>query len=119
MTQCQKKASIENDPIISYLGAFAEIDKEDWHNASDMYKLIVLIDKDENRPHIKTDFEKSYENVFSFAKRLNNIKNDIKDFIIVETRKGRANLTEYCIKKGPKFDEMYNSVLEEYRTCHR
>ena len=118
MTQCQKKASIENDPIMSYLGAYAEIGKENWHNASEMYKAIISIDKDERKPHIKTDFEKSYENVFSFAKRLNNIKNDIKDFIIVEKRKGRANSTEYCIKKGPNFDEMPNSVLKEYQICH-
>lgn len=114
MTQCQQSASIENDVIIGYLVAYVEINKENWHNASEMYKAIVSIDKDESKPHIKTDFEKSYESVFSFAKRLNNIKNDIKDFIIVETRKGRANSTEYCIKKGLKFDELDKRIFKIY-----
>lgn len=114
MTQCQQSASIENDVIIGYLVAYVEINKENWHNANEMYKAIVSIDKDESKPHIKTDFEKSYESVFSFAKRLNNIKNDIKDFIIVETRKGRANSTEYCIKKGLKFDELDKRIFKIY-----
>ena len=114
MVQCQQSASIENDVIIGYLVAYIEIYKEKWTSAKRIYDLIVLIDKDEKRPYIKTDFEKSYENVFSFAKRLNNIKNDIKDFIIVETRKGRANSTEYCIKKGPKFDELDKRIFNLY-----
>ena len=114
MTQCQQSASIENDVIIGYLVAYVEINKENWHNANEMYKAIVSIDKDESKPHIKTDFEKSYESVFSFAKRLNNIKNDIKDFIIVETRKGRANSTEYCIKKGLKVDELDKRIFKIY-----
>ena len=51
-------------------------------------------------------FVRTYKNVFSFAKRLNNIRNEIKDFIDIQLRKGRANQTEYFFTKGEKFNDI-------------
>ena len=53
-------------------------------------------------------------NIEKFNSNYYDIKNDIKDFIIVETRKGRANSTEYCIKKGLKFDELDKRIFKIY-----
>lgn len=112
MTKYQKAVSTENDVLLGYLAAFAEKYSEKYYNAQEMYKLIVDFDKDNLRPQIKTEFEKNYENVFSFAKRINNLKNDIKEYLLIETRKGRANQTEYRIQKGEKFDELDKSVIQ-------
>ena len=48
----------------------------------------------------------AYPNVQSFAKRLNNIKDDIREYIIVKTQKGRANTTLYSFEKGAHFDDL-------------
>lgn len=111
MTKCQRAASTENDILLYYLCAFTMEYSGRYYNAQEMYALIVNFEKQEDKTHIKTEFEKSYENVFSFAKRLNNIKNDIKEYFIIETRKGRANQTEYKIERGKKFDELRNYNL--------
>ena len=110
MTQRQKAASVENDILLLYLASFVLLYEENYYSAHEIYKLIVEIDKDKNFPNVKTDFEKQYENVITLARRINNIKDDIKEYLIIETRKGRSNKTEYLLKKGEKFDELDNSV---------
>lgn len=102
----QQTMTIENDILLGYLAAFTLTCGEKYYTAHEIYELIVLDAKDEKYPYLKTDFEKSYESVNSFAKRLNNIKNDIEEYVIIQTRKGRGNQTEYYLKPGPNFDQV-------------
>ncbi len=107
MTKHQREVSIDNDLIIIHLARFTNIAEHKFYSAYDIYNIII----EHARPHlekiyIKSDFEKSYETVLAFAKRLNNIKDDIQEFIKIETKKGRANQTLYSFSKGERFEEI-------------
>jgi hypothetical protein len=110
MTKCQQRTGLDNDIIISYLAEFIYNSKEGvFYNANEIYTLLVtLIEQAEDKGHFiyNNEFLKSYKSVHAFAKRLNNIKSEIADFIQIETRKGRANQTEYRLLKGEKFEEI-------------
>ena len=86
---------------------------EGYYIAQAIYKSIEsMISAARNNHQVnKNEFFQNYENVFSFAKRLNNISKEISDFIIIETRKGRANQTEYKLSKGEKFEDI-DRVIE-------
>lgn len=110
MTKCQQRTGLDNDIIVSYLAEFIHHSAEGvYYNANEIYSLLVnLIEKAEDKGHFiyNNEFIKSYKSVHAFAKRLNNIKSEIADFIKIETRQGRANQTEYQLLKGKKFDEI-------------
>ena len=110
MTKCQQRTGLDNDIIVSYLAEFIHHSAEGvYYNANEIYSLLVnLIEKAEDKGHFiyNNEFIKSYKSVHAFAKRLNNIKSEIAEFIQIETRQGRANQTEYQLLKGEKFDEI-------------
>ena len=109
----QQQTCIENDCIIMYLAEFMRKNPEGYYIAQAIYKSIEsMISAARNNHQVnKNEFFQNYENVFSFAKRLNNISKEISDFIIIETRKGRANQTEYKLSKGEKFEDI-DRVIE-------
>lgn len=107
MTVHQREICIEYDVIIPHLASFTLVAEDKFYSANLIYKIIVKNSKtDTFRPDIKSDFEKSYESVNAFAKRLNNIKDDIREFIQIETRKGHGNFTVYRFTKGERFKEI-------------
>lgn len=107
MTRFQQNVSTDNDIIIPYLVEFTSTYPDKFYNAAAIYKLLSAYGKQTAKSEFwKNDFENSYANSLAFAKRLNNIKNDIREFIVVETRKGRGNATEYSFKKGEHFEDI-------------
>lgn len=107
MTRFQQNVSTDNDIIIPYLIAFTSTYPEKFYNAAAIYKLLSAYGKQIAKSEFwHNDFERSYANPLAFAKRLNNIKNDIREFIIVKTQKGRGNATEYSFKMGEHFEDI-------------
>ena len=111
MKKVQINKAMDSDSILPYLAAFISVAKDGFYTANQVYNYIIEIlnrtKQDISKARFsKNEFEKQYENVQSFAKRLNNIKYDIKDFIIIETRQARSNLTEYRFKAGEKFNNI-------------
>lgn len=106
MSKFQQNTDIENDILISYIGEFTREYNEIYFTAGEIYSLIIEKIKKVDNPFYNNEFVRTYKNVFSFAKRLNNIRNEIKDFIDIQLRKGRANQTEYFFTKGEKFNDI-------------
>ena len=107
ITKFQQNVSTDNDIIIPYLIEFTSTYPDRFYNAAAIYKLLSAYGKQTAKSEFwKNDFENSYANTNVFAMRLRNIKNDIREFIVVETRKGRGNATEYSFKKGKHFEDI-------------
>lgn len=107
LTAIQRAKCIENDIIMPYLLAFTSYYEGKFWTAQDIFmalegERIYKVVGSETRQY----FVQAYPNVQSFAKRLNNIKEDIREYIIVKTQKGRANTTLYSFEKGAHFDDL-------------
>lgn len=107
LTAIQRAKCIENDIIMPYLLAFTSYYEGKFWTAQDIFmalegERIYKVVGSETRQY----FVQAYPNVQSFAKRLNNIKDDIREYIIVKTQKGRANTTLYSFEKGARFDDL-------------
>lgn len=59
------------------------------------------------------DFKKRYDNPISLAKRLMNIRQEISDFIVVETKSARGNVMMYKLSAGEHFGDWVESLLGE------
>lgn len=115
LTNIQRAKCIENDIIMPYLLAFTHYFEGKFYSAQDIF---VVLEGDKiytavgipNRDY----FVQSYPNIQSFAKRLNNIKDDIADYIIVTTTKGAGNITLYRFEKGEHFSDLPMVHLRMY-----
>jgi len=128
MNKHQNRNSIENDVIITYLAEFMRYSKEnEYYTANHIYNEIISLlqcaldyhntNGFAKRGLIRNDFLNAYQNVQAFAKRLNNIKNVLSDFIVIDTRKGRANQTLYRLSKGELFNEIERAPLFQRYEC--
>jgi len=107
LTAVQRAKCIENDIIMPYLLAFTSYCEGRFCTAQDIFMAlegehIYKLVGSESRKY----FVEAYPNVPSFAKRLNNIKDDIREYIVITTKKGRGNVTLYSFEKGEHFDDL-------------
>lgn len=109
----QKAIATEGDILFTFLTKFvALLDDDKWYTARILYqKLDGLALGEINDTLFKNEFRAKYENSVSLGKRLNNIKDDVSDFIKIETRKRRGNITVYRITAGPEFADWENSLM--------
>lgn len=109
----QKALATENDILFTYITKFvAQVQDDGWYNAKKLYQILDGLAADEvvNTLH-KNEFREKYENAVSLAKRLMNIKEDVSEFVNIETKKKRGNITFYRITAGENFEDWRVALL--------
>lgn len=109
----QKALATEGDILFTYLTKFvSEVQDDGWYNAKTLYrKLDGLAAVEVVDTLLKNDFRAKYDNPVSLAKRLQNIKEDVAEFIKIDTQKRRGNITFYRITAGENFKDWEFSLL--------
>lgn len=110
LAEVQRSITMENDILIPYLAKYVNDfcgTKPHYVSASHIYQRLEGYSKlGVENTLFRNEFTQAYQNVMSFAKRLNNIKDDISEYIAIETKRGAGNQTIYLLNKGKKFDEL-------------
>lgn len=109
----QKAIATEGDILFTFLTKYVSLLADDkWHTARDLYQKLDGIAFGEVKDTLfKNEFRAKYENSVSLGKRLMNIKDDVSDFIKIETKKRRGNITVYRITAGKEFADWENSLM--------
>lgn len=109
----QKAIATEGDILFTFLTKYvAQVSINEWNTARTLYhKLDGLAFEEVKDTLFKNEFRCKYENSVSLGRRLMNIKEDVSDFIKIETKKKRGNVTVYRITAGKEFDDWKNSLI--------
>lgn len=111
LSKLQRSASMENDVLIPYLTRYIidlPIEKQGaFLPAHDIYRTLEGYSRTmSENTLLRSDFTQAYNTVIGFSKRLNNIKDDIKEYISIETRRGSGNQSLYRCSRGERFDDL-------------
>lgn len=113
VTKTQQMLVVEGDILFIYLTIFIAgnlnldlLGSPKWFMAKEVYKKLDNISLADNQQKgALNEFRSRYKDSVCLGKRLCNIKDDVSDFIIIETSKGRSNYTRYRFSRGEHFEE--------------
>lgn len=115
LTKMQHSTTLEDDILIPYLAKYVEDccnPATHYASAYDIYRILEgYAALGATNTLFKNEFTQSYEKVVSFAKRLNNIKDDISEYITIETKRIGGNQALYLLGKGERFDELPQKII--------
>ena len=111
LSKLQRSASMENDVLIPYLTRYIidlPIENQGaFLPAHDIYRTLEGYSRTiSENTLLRSDFTQAYNTIIGFSKRLNNIKDDIQEYISIETRRGSGNQTLYRCSRGERFDDL-------------
>lgn len=115
VVKTQQALVIEGDILLTLLTRLVyEKDKWNikWLTARELFRnLEFIIQQEIGDTVFSNDFKKRYDNPISLAKRLMNIRQEISDFIVVETKRARGNILMYQLAPGKHFEDWVESLL--------
>lgn len=115
VVKTQQALVIEGDILLTLLTKYVHQNRncqDGWITARMLYKeLDSYIQQEIQDTQFKNDFRVKYDNPISLAKRLMNIRQEIEDFIIVETKRARGNIIMYQLSAGKNFADWEESLL--------
>ena len=112
----QRVTTVEDDVLIPYLAKYVEDcgDTSPFIPASELYRTLEGYSRlAATDTLLKSEFSQVYNSPIGFAIRLNNIKESISKYIVIDRRRASSNQSLYKLTKGERFNELIPKIIVE------